>query len=202
MIHNPGGNVVGPATATSGDVVLFDGTTGKLIKGGGTLGTAAFTDTGDYDPAGTGNTEATAHVATHADLDIGVHGIADSYVITPQGAPDTEGTGAVTIHIADMLKGIVTGNPGAARAYTLDTGANCDAGMTIAADRGFNWVLINLATTAAYIITLTGSAGHTIVGNPLVPSQSATTGGLWGTSSAIFRTRKTAANTFVTYRIA
>ena len=39
---NTDGVVVGPASATSGNVVLFDGATGKLVKDGGTLGTAAF----------------------------------------------------------------------------------------------------------------------------------------------------------------
>ena len=36
------GDVVGPASATNNGVALFDGTTGKLIKDGGVLGTAAF----------------------------------------------------------------------------------------------------------------------------------------------------------------
>ncbi len=35
------GNVVGPASATDGAVALFDGTTGKLLKNGVVLGTAA-----------------------------------------------------------------------------------------------------------------------------------------------------------------
>ena len=59
---NQDGVVVGPSSATSGNVVLFDGTTGKLIKDSGkTLGTsvpadAVFTDTkvtsvgGHYEP--------------------------------------------------------------------------------------------------------------------------------------------------------
>lgn len=119
-----------------------------------------------------------------------------------QPAIDTETTAAVTIHIADMLTGIVTGAPSAARAYTLDTGTNCDTGTTLANGDSFDWVLINLATTAAYIITLTAGVGHTIVGCPVVPAQSTTTGGLWGTSSAMWRTVQTAANTFKTYRIA
>ena len=46
--HNPvvsatgsgSGDVVGPASATDGDVALFDGTTGKLLKDGGSLGAA------------------------------------------------------------------------------------------------------------------------------------------------------------------
>jgi len=41
---NTDGVVVGPASATSGNVVLFDGATGKLVKDGGKLGTAAFKD--------------------------------------------------------------------------------------------------------------------------------------------------------------
>lgn len=42
------GNVVGPASATDGAVALFDGATGKLLKVGGTLGTAAFTPSTNY----------------------------------------------------------------------------------------------------------------------------------------------------------
>jgi hypothetical protein len=141
-------------------------------------------------------------ISTHAALRTGVHGMGASYQIIQQGNPTAETTGAVTVTIAKMLTGIVSGNPSAARAYTLDTGANCDGGMTISTNEAFDWVLINLATTATYIITLTAAAGHTIVGNPLIAAQSGTTGGLWGTSSAMFRTRKTAANTFITYRIA
>jgi hypothetical protein len=43
--------------------------------------------------------------------------------------------------------------------------------------------------------------GKDIVGNPIVQSANASTGGIYG-NSARWRTRKTAANTFVTYRIA
>jgi hypothetical protein len=48
------GDVVGPASAVDSGVALFDGTTGKLIKDGGVLGTAAFTATGDYATAAQG----------------------------------------------------------------------------------------------------------------------------------------------------
>ncbi len=58
------GNVVGPASATDSVPAMFDGTTGKLLKNGTALGTAAYTasssyatsghnHTGVYDPAGT-----------------------------------------------------------------------------------------------------------------------------------------------------
>ncbi|WP_349366789.1 MAG: hypothetical protein ABL311_04700 [Nitratireductor rhodophyticola] len=42
------GDVVGPNSATNNNVALFDGTTGKVLKDGGALGTAAFTSSGDY----------------------------------------------------------------------------------------------------------------------------------------------------------
>ena len=42
------GDVVGPASATDGAVALFNGATGKLLKGGGTLGSAAFTASTAY----------------------------------------------------------------------------------------------------------------------------------------------------------
>lgn len=46
------GAVIGPLSAINGNVALFDGVTGKLIKDGGTLGTAAFTAATAYDAAG------------------------------------------------------------------------------------------------------------------------------------------------------
>lgn len=49
-----GGDVVGPASSVNNEVVLFDGITGKLIKGGGALGSAAFTPTTDYATAAQG----------------------------------------------------------------------------------------------------------------------------------------------------
>lgn len=48
------GDVVGPASSTDSEVALFDGATGKLLKGGGALGTAAAADTGDFATAAQG----------------------------------------------------------------------------------------------------------------------------------------------------
>ena len=47
------GDVVGPASAVASNVALFNGTTGKIIKDGGTLGTAAFTASTAYQAADT-----------------------------------------------------------------------------------------------------------------------------------------------------
>jgi len=61
---------------------------------------------------------------------------------------------------------------------------------------------VELATEIADdTITVTAGDTHTVVGNMIVQSAHSTTGALYG-NSAQFRTRKTAANTFVTYRIA
>jgi hypothetical protein len=54
------GDVVGPASSTDNAVVLFDGTTGKLVKDGGVLGTAAFDDTGDFATSAQGTNADTA----------------------------------------------------------------------------------------------------------------------------------------------
>jgi len=122
-------------------------------------------------------------------------------LITKQ-VPNAETTGAVTLTIAKLLSGLITGTPNAARAYTLDTGANIEATGLFNIGSYIDWILMNNDTAAAAnIITLTAAAGHTIVGNPYVQSNHATTGALYG-SSAHFRTIKTAASTYVTYRMA
>lgn len=119
-----------------------------------------------------------------------------------QGTPTAETT-AATIDIADLLTGIITGthNAGATQAYTLDTGTAMSAGCSLGIGESFDWVLINLSAAAADTITVTAAADHTIVGNPIVQSAHATTGGVYG-NSAMFRSRKTGATTWVTYRIA
>jgi hypothetical protein len=61
--------------------------------------------------------------------------------------------------------------------------------------------LINLSAAALDTVTVTAGEGHTIVGNAIVQSVHASTGLIYG-SSGMFRTKKTAANTMVTYRIA
>jgi len=119
-----------------------------------------------------------------------------------QGAP-TAKTIANTLTIAELLTRIVTAVPtatGATAAYTLPTGALIDAGVTMEVDDSFDWTIINSALAAADTITITAATGHTIVGGPIVQSLHATTGGIMG-YSAQFRTRKTAADTFVSYRV-
>lgn len=134
--------------------------------------------------------------------EVGTAPNARAEIIVPQPAP-TAKTTAVTLTIAELKTGIITGThaAGATQGYTLPTGALTDAGVSMAIDDSFDWVLINLSAAAADTITVTAGSGHTIVGNPIVQSAHVSTGGIYG-NSAQYRTRKTAADTFVSYRIA
>jgi hypothetical protein len=105
---------------------------------------------------------------------------------TPTDKADT----APTLTITEILGGIISGTPTAGRNYELPTGTLSDASNRFAAYGYFDWSLINLAS-ATHAITLTVGVDHTIVGSPTVSAA----------STARFRTQKTAANTFITYRI-
>lgn len=128
--------------------------------------------------------------------------VLEEYNRTLQGDPNAETT-AVTLTVGELLDGIITGTHtvGGTAAYTLPTGTLMDAGLEMDIGEAFDWSLINLSAAAADTITVTAGTGHTVVGTMIVASAHATTGALYG-NAARFRTRKTAANTFVTYRIA
>jgi len=105
-----------------------------------------------------------------------------------QPAPGTlNATGTLTALL--MATGIVTSTTGAAVTATLDTGTVMDAALDMDIDESFEWAAIN--TGGANAFTVTAAAGHTLEGSGVVAL----------TSSAVFRTRKTAANTFVTSRL-
>jgi hypothetical protein len=96
-------------------------------------------------------------------------------------------TGAVSA--AAIQGGIVTSSTAAAVAGTIPTGAVMDAAAQMAIGDSVDWTVIN---TGPNTFTVTAAAsGHTIVGAAAVAT--ATSG--W------FRTRKTAADTFITYRL-
>lgn len=109
----------------------------------------------------------------------------------PQGAPAniTDG-GSMIMTAANVLTGIVTATPTQARNVQLPTGANLDLATEWAVDDSFDFSVITLA---AFALTITVNTGVTIVGDP---ATAATSG-----SAAKFRVRKTAADTFVVYRI-
>lgn len=112
-------------------------------------------------------------------------------------------TVSATLTVTELLNGIIVGThaAGATQTYTLPTGTLLDAASEFAVNDSFDWTLINQSAAAADTITIAPGADHTIIGGQIIQSSNATTGQLYGHSGR-FRTRKTATNTFVTYRIA
>ena len=102
-------------------------------------------------------------------------------------------TGDATLTIAELLAGLITVTKATAVAITLPLGTLTDAGVlsgALAVDQGFAWSLINLGSSSG-AVTMTEDTDHTYVGNATVAIS----------TSARFLTRKTATETFVTYRI-
>ena len=109
----------------------------------------------------------------------------------PQGAPADIADGASMIATAaNVLTGIITATPSTGRSIQLPTGANLDLATEWAIGDSFDFSIITLA---AFALTLTVNTNVTIVGS----AATAATAG----ASARFRCRKTAADTFIVYRI-
>jgi hypothetical protein len=114
--------------------------------------------------------------------------VKDVFQAVPQPDPTAVNvTGAVSA--AAIFSGIVTSTTAAAVTGTVPTGTVMDAAAQFSINDSFDWTVIN--TGAANAFTVGPAATHTILGNAVVALS----------SSGRFRTRKTAANTFVTYRI-
>jgi hypothetical protein len=105
-----------------------------------------------------------------------------------QGAPGVlNATGTLTA--AMIAAGIVTSTTAAGVTATLDTGAVMDAALEMEIGDSFDWSAI---ATGANAFTVTAAAsGHTVVGAGAVAT----------VTSGLFRTRKTATATYITYRI-
>jgi hypothetical protein len=106
-----------------------------------------------------------------------------------QGAPTAlNTTGALTA--AAIGSGIVTSTTAAAVTATIPTGAVMEAGVELAIGESIDWSVINTGDTNAITVTAAAS-GHTVVGAGAVAAE----------TSGLFRTRKTAASTYITYRV-
>ena len=109
----------------------------------------------------------------------------------PQGAPaNIADGGSMIATAAEVLTGIITATPTQARNIQLPTGANLDLATEWAIGDSFDFTVITLA---AFALTLTVNTNVTIVGS----AATAATAG----AAARFRVRKTAADSFVVYRI-
>lgn len=99
-------------------------------------------------------------------------------------------TGANTLTIAQLLTGVITYSGAAIATFTLPTGTLMDGGITgIISNVAFEWSVVN---TVAFAITMAVGTTHTYSGNLTVAAN----------TSARFRSMRTAATTWVTYRIA
>jgi hypothetical protein len=102
-------------------------------------------------------------------------------------------TATGTLTIANLLTQIITSTSAVAVALTLPTGTLSDAGVsggTSAVNTSFDYSIINLGSAVGDVTMVAGTA-HTIVGSATVAV---------GTTGS-FRCRKTATNTFVSYRV-
>ena len=126
-----------------------------------------------------------------ANRNLKLSGKGKGIVLTNQNAPVVKDATA-TLLIADVLSQIIiTSTSATAVTLTLPTGTSTDAGISgSAVNTAFEWSIINTGTTNA--VTLAAGATHTIVGSGTVALS----------TSARFKTVKTATNTFITYRIA
>jgi hypothetical protein len=107
-----------------------------------------------------------------------------------QNAPVAVDTGPATLTIDNLKNGIITSTTAAAVTMTLPTGTLSAAGFTsIYTNLSFEWSVINTGPNA---VTVQDGTAHTLVGSGTVAA---------GTSGR-FQSRASAANTFISYRIA
>lgn len=95
-----------------------------------------------------------------------------------------------TLTVTNLIGQIITSTTAAAVSGTLPTGALMDAAADFAIGDVLDWSVVNTGATNAFTVVAAAS-GHTVVGNMAVAAS----------SSGSFRTLKTAASTFVTYRV-
>lgn len=120
-------------------------------------------------------------------------------VIGTQGTPTAKTTSA-TLTVAELATGIITVNQGGGAVSTLTTptGTQLDAAFSNAKiDSSFDFWIINISTVDAEDAAIAAGTGVTLVGNDDILANSATT----INSSAHFRFRRTAANTWTVYRL-
>jgi hypothetical protein len=160
------GDVVGPGSSTDGHVSVFDGITGKLIKDGGALGSAAFTASSAYDAAGAastvqgnltthiGNTGTAVHglgtASTHAVGDFDSAGAADAKVASVSGTPPITSSGSTTPNIS--ISDFVASGSSHARGAVPDPGVTTGTTKFLREDATWQ-VVVSLDILQAQIFT-------------------------------------------------
>jgi len=120
----------------------------------------------------------------------------------------TNKTTTTTLTPAELFNGLIVGThaAGANQVYTLPDAAAMLAYLAAnqqdlanyVVGTEFSWMLVNNSTGAANTIQITGSTGHAVpINAPLVPSIDGNT----GANLSTWRTVRTAAATFATWRV-
>lgn len=120
--------------------------------------------------------------------------------VKTQGAPAAK-TVTAALTAAEIVGGLVTTTGATGPSiHQLPIGADIDAALPdLKIGEAFDFTIVNTGTGASTDATITVNTGVTIVGNPTVGSL---TDGTIISGSGTFRCRKTAAATYVVYRIA
>ena len=145
------GDVVGPASAVDSGVALFDGTTGKLLKDGGVLGTAAFTASTDY---------ATAAQGALADTALQSFTETDPVVGAITGIVKADGAGNISAAVSGT--DYATGAQGSLADSAVQPGDNIS---DLTNDAGFT---TNTGTVTS--VDATVPTGLAVSGNPITTS--------------------------------
>lgn len=108
-----------------------------------------------------------------------------------QGTPTAINVSA-TITPAQIKTGIITSSTAATVTITLPTGSALDSSFTSPyTDLSLEWYVINTGGSNSVVLSVSGVAGHTTIGSVTVTAN----------TSGHFITRRTGANTYVTYRV-
>lgn len=133
----------------------------------------------------------------------GIGAFRGSRNLSVQAAPAAKST-TTTLTAAEIMGGILTANQagGAGASYTLPLATDLETALLaafpgLAVNDSFDFTLINISTVAAEDVTILTNTGWTLVGLMKVDSNDADT----SPASAVFRVRRTAANTYTLYRV-
>jgi hypothetical protein len=184
-----GASVGTRAVVQSGDVIgeiIFTGDDGTAFVRGASIFAQVDGTPGTDDMPGRLIFNTTADGASTSTERLRI--TSDGVIAYDQPAPATYAA-AATLTVADLKIGIIT-YTGTAATLTLPTGTLTEGGFSgIYTNMAFEWSVIN---TGAGICTIGAATAHTIVGTATVAIG----------ASARFTSRRTAANTFISYRLA
>lgn len=182
------GTVSGVASVIADDrvgVILFEGADGSALVEAASIAVEVDGTPGTNDMPGRLVFSTTADGASSPTERLRITN--DGVVCYSQTAPVSYAA-AATLVVGDLKNGIIQ-YTGAAATLTLPTGTLTEGGFSgIYTNMTFEWSVIN---TGSGTCTIGAGTGHTIIGNAAIAAG----------ASGRFASRRTAANTFVSYRL-